>query len=175
MGITSAVKQTLLILGISLVVILPACTAKPENDAAQPAGQSQPVTKEPSPGAVPTKEDGYYMKAKIDGKQWVAAYMVPDIDPRSNDKQIQGEDPGTTINFMIWKPGVKVGMKKEFKESHAANLFTGDDIYGGRKGEFEITRADDQWTEGKFSFTATTSGSSKIIEVTEGFFRVPSR
>jgi hypothetical protein len=33
----------------------------------------------------------------------------------------------------------------------------------------EITRADDKSAEGKFYFTATSSGTDKITEVTDGF------
>jgi hypothetical protein len=43
---------------------------------------------------------------------------------------------------------------------------------GGRKGEMEITKVDDNWAEGKFSFTGSASSTTKTVEVTDGFFRI---
>jgi len=45
-------------------------------------------------------------------------------------------------------------------------------IWGGRKGEMEITKVDDKWVEGEFYFTAIASETDKTMEVTEGFFRI---
>jgi len=44
-------------------------------------------------------------------------------------------------------------------------------IYGAEKGKVEITSADDQIIEGKFSFTAkNNSDSNDVVEVTDGLF-----
>ncbi len=43
---------------------------------------------ENTPGAIATSENGYFMKAKIDGKEWVASRMVPDNDAKSSSKMV---------------------------------------------------------------------------------------
>ena len=69
---------------------------------------------------------------------------------------------------------MKVGKKIQFGENHVALLFTNDNdgFWDGRKGEMEITKVENEWAEGKFFFTATTSSADKTIEVTDGFFRI---
>ncbi len=67
-----------------------------------------------------------------------------------------------------------VGKKIISSEDDATDLATNDDVglWGGRKGEMEITKMDDNWAEGKFYFTGSTSRSNKTVEVTDGFFRI---
>ena len=67
-----------------------------------------------------------------------------------------------------------MGKKIVFGENEAVDLATSDDIglWGGRKGEMEITKVDGDWAEGKFYFTGSSSRSKKTIEVTDGFFRI---
>jgi hypothetical protein len=36
----------------------------------------------------------------------------------------------------------------------------------------EITKVDDKWAEGTFSFTASGFQTDKTMQVTEGFFRI---
>jgi hypothetical protein len=71
--------------------------------------------------------------------------------------------------------GLEPGKKSEFKEGHSGAYFPNHDegMWVATNGETEITKVADNWVEGKFFFTATNSGSSKIVEVTDGFFPIP--
>lgn len=165
-------KSIRLFSAITLILIVAACGG-PQSEAKKLAEQIQKTVKENSPGFVPTSETGYFMKAKIDGKEWTASAMYP--NDNSDSRRIVGENNGESISFSIWMRGLSEGKKEVFSESNAADLFTNDDIgiWGGRKGAVEITKINDQVVEGKFYFTASTSRASKTLEVTEGFFRMP--
>lgn len=154
------------------IIFLSACGGA-QSDAKKLAEQIQQTAKANTPGYVATSESGYYMKAKIGGKEWIASAMYP--NDNSDSRRIVGEKNGETISFPIWMRGLTEGKKIEFSENKAADLFTNDDvgIWGGRKGVVEITKINDEVVEGKFYFTASTSSSSKTLEVTEGFFRMP--
>lgn len=158
-----------------LSFILPSCRESSQSDAKVLSGQIKQAVKENSPGTIPTDEGGYFMKAKIDGKQWVASHMMPDEDVHSSYIRIHGENGGDYMNFQLWKRGVEAGKKFPFDNDHAANLSLEEDagFWGGTSGEIEITKLDGKWMEGKFAYKATSGSSRKTIEVTEGFFRVP--
>lgn len=136
--------------------------------------QIQTTAKDNTPGAIATSGNGYMMKAKIDGRDWSASHMMPDDDVNSSYKMIHGENGGDYINFQLWKRGIEVGKKITFSDDHVANLSLENvsGFFGGKSGEVEITKMDEQWLEGNFHFTATTSSSDKKVEVTEGQFRV---
>jgi hypothetical protein len=159
-----------------LAVISPACKNKGNADAQQLAKDIQSTTKAHTPGAVATSETGYYMKAKIDGKEWKAAFMIPDESASSSYKTIHGENGETYMNFMLWRRGIEPGKTTDFDDSHVANLSIAgtEGFWGGKKGIIKITTVDEQWTEGTFEFEATSSSSDKTIHVTEGSFRVPT-
>lgn len=170
-------KQTLFIFCISLLVIpFAGCDNGAQNEAVKQADLIQKTMKENSPGTIATSDNGYYMTAKIDGKEWSASHMVPDNDERSSYKMIRGENDGDNINFQLWKQGVEVGKKRTFSETNAAGIFIADDpaLISGQAGEVEITRLDEQWLEGTYHFTATSGNSNKKVEVTDGRFRVAS-
>lgn len=125
-------------------------------------------------GNVSVSTNGYMMRAKIDGKQWTATSMLP--DDKNDSRRIQGEDNDKeAIGFYIWMRGVEAGTIRKFGDGNAADLFTNDDVitWTGKKGELTITKIDSNVMEGTFSFTATSTRSSKTIEVTEGYFRFP--
>lgn len=151
------------------------CGSSAQDEAKQLADQIKETTKQNSPGTVATSESNYYMKAKINGRQWVASHMMPDEDVNSSYIRIHGENGGDYMNFQLWKRGVELGKKIAFNDDHAANLSLEEDaaFWGGKSGEIEITKLDGQWMEGNFSYKATSSSPTKSIEVTEGFFRVP--
>jgi hypothetical protein len=167
-------KQVLFIFCTALLLVAVTGCNNAQTDAVKQAEAIQQTVKENSPGSIPTSESGYYMKAKIDGKQWTASHMMPDDNASSNYKRIQGENDGDNMDFQLWKRGVEVGKKIPFTEDHAANLSLKDipAFFGGRSGYVEIIKMDDQWLEGTFQFTATSSGSDKKIEITDGHFRV---
>ena len=146
------------------------CKSKAESDAIQQAKDVQNVIKEMTPGSIPVSASGFTMTAKINGKEWTAdAMMPPDVTDR-----IIGYYNKESISLPYDRRDMVVGDKTVFGENHAVDLFTNDDvgIWGGRKGEMEITKVDGKSAEGKFYFTATASGTDKTMEVTDGFFRI---
>lgn len=159
-------KQSLSLL--VAITILFACSNS-QSKAVSDAKKVETALKAMEPGGIATSKDGWTMTAKLNGKAWTASHMLP---PDATDKIIgKYNDESISLPF----PGkYLVGDKIKFGESHAADLFTNDDvaIWGGRTGEMEITKVDGNWVEGKFFFTATSSGTDKKIEVTDGFFRI---
>jgi hypothetical protein len=167
-------KQLILIFfpGCFLLTAITGCN-NAQGDAVKQAEAIQETVKNSSPGTIPTSENGYYMTAKIDGKEWSASYMMPYSNSGSY-LYIAGENGGDDINFQLWKNGLDVGKRIPFNESHAANLTLKDvpAFFGGNSGEVEITKITNQWMEGTFQFSASSSSSDKKIAVTEGRFRV---
>jgi hypothetical protein len=164
-----------LFLSASLLIFITAgCKGKTDSGATELAKDIQSTVKEHTPGGEPTSETGYYMKAKIDGKEWVAAYMIPDESATSSYKTVHGENGATYMNFQLWRRGIEAGKSISFDDEHVANLSVADveGFWGGKKGEVKITSIDEQWIAGEFAFDATSSSSDKIIHVTEGRFRV---
>ena len=161
-------KQCFFNVGISLLIAaaLASCS-----NATEQAKQVQSAIKKDMPGAVPTTATGYMMNAKLDGKDWSATSMMPpDVAGR-----IIGYNNGEYIGLPYDSRRLVVGTKGVFGEDNAVDLATNDEesIWGGRKGEMEITKVGDGWAEGKFFFTAASSRSGKTVEVTKGFFRIP--
>jgi hypothetical protein len=159
-------KQTISILLVA--VLLSSCGNSDQNKALETAKDIQSAIK---PGTVATTAGGYTMRAKLDGKDWTATSLMPPeaagrIIGYNNEEYI-----GLPYNSRYLVPGKKI----TFGDANAVDIATNDDtgIWGGRKGEMEITKVDDNWAEGKFYFTATTSNSNKTLEVTDGFFRIP--
>jgi uncharacterized lipoprotein NlpE involved in copper resistance len=163
----------LLITLTAAICILSACQNQQQSDAKKMMADIQSTVKANSPGFIATSKDQYWMSAKIDGKEWVAAAMLP-VD-KSDSRRIQGENNGESIGFYIWMRGLAAGKHIAFSDNKAADLMTNDDvgIWGGRKGEVVITKIDNTALEGTFSFTGNTSSSSKTVQVTDGTFRVP--
>ena len=165
-------KKTILIFGISVIVaaVLTSCGNSAHNKAVEDAKQVQAAIKELAPGTIPTKEGGWTLTAKMNGKEWVAnAVMPPDAAGR-----IIGYYDNESIGLPYDRRYFEVGRKIKFGEDNAVDLMTNDDvgIWGGRTGEMEITKVDEKWAEGKFFFTGSTSRSDKTVEVTDGFFRI---
>jgi hypothetical protein len=161
-------KQTISIL--ILAAMLYSFGNNAQNKALSDAKDVQSAIKQMQPGGIPTTEGGWTMKAKIDGKDWVANSIIP---PDVADR-ISGDNNGESIGLPYDRRDMVVGQKIKFSVNNAVDLMTNDDvgIWGGRKGEMEITKVDNNWAEGKFFFTGSTSSSDKTIEVTDGFFRI---
>ncbi|MGZ8538278.1 MAG: DUF6252 family protein [Flavisolibacter sp.] len=166
-------QKMILCLGLSILIIS-SCKNAAQSDAEKQAGLITKTMKEHSPGSIPTSGNSYYMKATIDGKEWSASHMMPDDAVSSSYKMIHGADGESYITFQLWKRGVEVGKKIPFSSDNAANLSIEgtSGFFSGQIGEVEITKMDDQWLEGKFHFTATSSSSDKKVGVTNGSFRV---
>lgn len=137
--------------------------------AIEDAKQVQELLKEETPGTIPTSDDGYFMKAKIDGKQWEADAMMP---LEVQDK-IHGFNNGESISLPYNRKRMITGEIIKF-ENHPVNLFLNDEvgIWSSHKGEMVITKVDEKSAEGTFYFTASDAGNNKTIEVTDGFFRI---
>jgi hypothetical protein len=146
------------------------------SDAEKQAELIKQTVRDNTPGTIATSQDGYFLKAKINGKEWSATHMMPDESTNSTYFRIYGENNGESISFSLSARYLQFGTKKEFREDNAADLWLNEEsggIYGGRKGEVEITKSDGKWVEGIFHFSANSSLSKTIHEVTEGSFRVP--
>lgn len=157
-----------MIIASSVIFLFANCNS-PKSNAMEQAKATQEVLKANSPGYVATSADGYYMKAKINGKEWVAESMMPPEAPA----RIIGDKNGESISLPYDRRDMVVGKKRNF-ETYAVDLFLNDDvgIWGGHKGEMVITKADDKSAEGNFYFTASGNNTTQTINVTEGFFRV---
>jgi hypothetical protein len=159
-------KQTISILLIS--AMLSSCVNSNQDKAMEQAKQIQSSIQS---GTTATTAGGYTMTAKLDGKEWNAAsIMPPDAAGR-----IVGYNDGEYIGLPYDKRYFTTGKKITFSEDEAADLSTHGDpgMYGGKRGEMEITKVDDNWVEGKFFFTGSTDRSGETVEVTDGFFRIP--
>ena len=164
------------VLSLSLLVaaaMLPACGKSDQAKAIDEAKQVQSALQQMTPGAVATTADGFSMKAKLDGKDWVATSMMPqDLSSR-----IVGYRNGEYIGLPYDRRYLVVGNIVKFGENNAVDLSTKDDagFWGGRQGQMQITRVDENAAEGTFYFTASSSGTSRRIEVTDGTFRIVLR
>ena len=147
----------------------------PRQQAQQQLAKMQATMKANQPGTVATSPTGYTMRAKVNGESWVAGAMMPPQDAG----RIIGYSGKEYIGLPYDKDkrSLKVGQKTTFSESNAVDLATNETaaggIWGGRKGEMEITRVTPQWVEATFFFTATSARSAQRREVTEGFLRIP--
>ena len=164
-------KQTFSFLSIALSIILLSCNST-QNDATKQAEQIQTAVKQNTPGTVPTSESGYYMKAKINGKDWIAKDMLPNNN--EDTRPIFGEADGKKIGFTIWMQHPKEGRKEIFAEGNVAELTGFEDVAScdAKKGEAIVTKIDDHVIEGTFFMTGTSHESGKTVDVTDGFFRL---
>lgn len=141
-----------------------------QGEAEKVATEIASATKTSRAGTVATEENGWTLKAKINGKEWVAdAMMPPDATGR-----IIGYLNTEYIGLPYSRQSMVEGKKIAIDENNAADLSTNDAVgmWGGRKGEMEITKIQGDWVEGKFHFTGSSSQSDKTTEVTDGFFRI---
>jgi len=157
------------ILSIMMLFLLSSCNSQ-QTEARKQAEVVKNAIIQTRPGTMPTKEGSWTMTARIAGKKWEASAIMP---PEAAGR-IVGYYQEEYIGLPYDRRDMVVGKKIRFHEGNAVDLSTTDDIglWGGRKGEMEITKVDDNWAEGKFYFTGSTSRSTKTIEVTEGFFRI---
>ena len=164
-------KQRISFSIIAFSIILLSCN-NTQNDAAKQAQQIQKTVKENSPGSIPTASDGITLTAKIDGKDWKASSMMPP----DRAGVILGENNGESISLPYYdRRNFLANDKKKLGENHElAEMRLNDDVslWTATKGELEITKVDENWAEGKFSFTAKGFQTDKTIEVTDGFFRI---
>ena len=148
------------------------CGDNKNNNAASDATDLQQQISKMQPGGIPTKEGGWTMTAKINGREWVATSI---IDPDAAGR-IVGDNNGEGFGFPYDRREMFVGNKIKFSHDNAVDLSTyeGKDLeyWGGYKGEMEITKVDDKSVEGNFFLTGSMTDSDKTVEITDGFFRI---
>jgi hypothetical protein len=138
-----------------------------QSTAKQKAVAEKAAIESVRPGTIPAKDGGWTMTAVINGKPWTAtSLMPPDAAGR-----IIGYYKDAYTGMPYYR---KLGQKTTFGDHNAVDLSITDDdnFYGGRTGGMEITKVNGDRVEGIFNFTATSKGSSKTFEVTNGFFRI---
>jgi hypothetical protein len=118
-----------------------------------------------------TSASGQYLTATINGKVWTATEMTIDKD-NSNIVQVHGKKGDTFLSFNLYKPAP--GKEKSFSDTSPANWAdeTELDIYVGETGKAIITKMDDKWIEGTFSFTGKYK--NKTATISNGSFRIPN-
>ena len=160
------------------ICVLSACNGQ-QSDAKKVKDEIQATMKAHTPGSIATSATGYFMKAKIDGKDWAAVSMMP---IEGIDRAIGYTGDGGYISL----PGIKKtrpqGYILTLGEAYGADIYIVGDkslidkdgnaiLLDKQEGKIEITKRDGEWIEGRFYFTATSSKSDKKKQVTEGYFR----
>jgi hypothetical protein len=163
-------KRSISVSVLMVAALLSACGKSEQGTALEQAKQVQGAIKDIMPGTIATSATGYAMKAKLNGKDWVAASMMP----QEAAGRIIGYKNGEYIGLPYDRRYLVEGKKIKFGENQAVDLATNDDvgIWGGRKGEMQITKVDETSAEGTFFFTASASSTTKTVEVTDGSFRI---
>ena len=163
-------KLQLLFVFATLIIV--SCKSQSEKEAIQKAKDIQTAVKENTPGSIPTTQGGFTMTAKINGKDWKATAMMPP----DRAGLIFGENNGESISLPYYdRRSFLSSTKRKLGEGHdGVDMRLNDAVvlWSAKKGEMEITKVDDKWAEGKFSFTASGFQTDKTIEVTDGFFRI---
>jgi hypothetical protein len=130
-----------------------------------------------TPPTVATHITGYYLKAKINGKQWVAKKMVPDTDGSGIVEVIGFNGPDPSKNAIHFQVGMKdaAGKKRQLDDTRIIRYFDASEsegLYIAQTGEINTTRVTDEWMEGTFYGTAIDAASNKTVTITDGYFRV---
>ena len=160
-------KQAMLVL--VMATMLYSCGGS-QSKAEEMAKQIQQTINKNSPGSVPVSAGGFYMKAKKDGKDWVATSM----DEMGEDSyRIIGNYNGEYISLPYHRNDIEVGNETNFDHS-AVDLKLNDEegLWAGLKGQMIITKVDENSAEGTFYFTASNNSNTKTIEFTDGSFRI---
>ncbi len=155
-----------------LSIMLFSCGNSSQDKTVNDAKEVASGIKAMQPGGIPTTDGGWTMTATIDGKSWKASSIV------SPDRAgvIVGDNGGESISLPYYdKRNFLANKVKKIGEGHELiEMRLNDDValWTATKGQVEITKVDDQWAEGKFSFTAKGFETDKTKEVTDGFFRI---
>lgn len=150
-----------------IAVMLSSCIDKSQTKAKEQAAQIKAAIK---PGTVATTTSGYTMNAKINGKDWVASSMMPP----DTASRIVSYYENEYIGLPYSKSDMMTGKKIMIGEDNAVDISLNDGcLWTNSKGQITITKMDDSWAEGTFFITTVCSGTGKVFEVTDGFFRIP--
>jgi hypothetical protein len=165
---------------LALACTLFACNGQQKNDATKLAKGIESLRNKLTPGSIATSTGGYYMKCKIDGKDWVAVSMLP---LKVDDRVLGYTGSGDYIGIPGIPQNTPLGYKYIVGKTKGIDLHIENDkslvdkdgyviLLDKEIGKVEITKRDGDWIEGTFYFTASSSTHDKKIVVTEGFFRV---
>jgi hypothetical protein len=157
-----------------LILSSTSCKSKAQSEAVQQAKAIQSELKKTQPAGIPTTEGGWTMTAKIDGKPWSANSM---ISPARAGQIVGQTNDGESISLPYYdlKSLLAYTQPQKLGGTHdAVDMSLNDDIglWSAKTGTMQLTKVDDNWAEGKFSFTAAGFQSNKTLEVTDGFFRI---
>ncbi|CAL1519014.1 hypothetical protein [Chitinophaga sp. MM2321] len=162
------------------ICTLLACNGQQKSNAEKVKNDIQTTMKEHTPGTVATSASGYYMKAKIDGKDWVAVSMRP---IEGINRALGYTEDGGYIGI----PGItkksQEGLKLTLGGEYGADIYLPNDktlidkdgnviLLDKESGAVAITKRDGEWIEGTFHFIAASSKSDKKVQITEGSFRI---
>lgn len=152
----------------------------PRQQAQQQLDKIQTTMKANRPGTVATSATGYTMRAKVNGKSWVADAMLPPKDAARilgyhREEYIGLQLPYSTIGGGRYiSKNLVVGKKTPLVQKTIDFLpLTATSEDGVLKGEMEITKVTSQWVEGKFFYTSIGNKTGSKRVVTDGFFRFP--
>lgn len=139
--------------------------------AEQPV-KNQNILQQNRQSNVPTTPNGYTMRAKVNGKSWIAQSMMP---PAYAGYHTIGYYKDEYISIPYSKTFLRTGKKIVFKQGEVAEVLfhNGCEWKENAKGEMTITKVDNNWAEGTFSFTTSCKNSDKNLQITDGFFRIP--
>ena len=156
----------------TLVISVVSCNSQTENNATKQAGDIQNMVKANSSGYIPTTAE-YYLKAKINGKEWVAEEMMASDKAGRIVGQLKG-DNSEMISLPFELRYTKDSALTNFT-NNAVDIFTKGEvgIWGGRQGEMMFTKVGDNYAEGKFYVTAFDEATNKKLVITDGVFRIP--
>ncbi|MCO6497672.1 MAG: hypothetical protein J5I50_08425 [Chitinophagaceae bacterium] len=163
-------KQTILIALLTFSAVFISCQNAAQEKAKETANAIQETMTTFSPPQVATSADGYFMKATVNGKPWVAKSMM-EINA-SNTEFVRGDDGQIQIAFYIDRDHIRVGKARKFYSGHSADLNVEDNLMSARSGEWIITKSDDSVIEGTFHFSAESTINGSKGEVSNRTFRI---
>jgi hypothetical protein len=157
-------KYTIAVLSISATFF--SCAGNSQTKAVEKAKEIQAAI---NPGSIAVSATGYTMRAKIDGKEWVASSMVPP----ATAGRIIGYFGEEYIGLPYSESSIRSGKEIVLGEDEAADLFIKNGcLWKDIKGKMNTIKRANNIVEGTFFFTVVCSSTNKIFTVSDGFFRI---
>jgi hypothetical protein len=130
---------------------------------------------ETNDGYVLTCQNGYFMKATINGKDWNAS-NITSYHMTTYENRITGENGEDYISFPFnetWdRPGNPRKLTNEGDAAELSYSIFGNNHWAGIDGEIVILEENETFIYGKFYFTAVSTRSNKKFKITNGIFRI---
>ena len=163
-------KKVFLATIISILVVSAfSCNSQSKTDAKKQAVNITSMVQANSPGYTPASTN-YYIKAKINGKDWAADEFLVDDGGGIAAQTKEGEHFNLPYELRYAKEGRITNLK-----NNVSNIYMNDDIkmWNGNQGEMMYTKVGDDYAEGKFYISATDISTGKQLKITDGVFRIP--